>query len=141
MKFVSLEELKENAYLRGIIDELRVQNNLLLKNIDILTAENKRLDIEVKRLKSIIDKDSSNSSKPPSTDIVKKKKNNSRKKSDKSTGGQKGDAGKTLQKVDKPDHVKELISEQCKCGHQFNGSEFIVSEEKRQVFDIPEPGW
>lgn len=60
---------------------------------------------EIKRLKAIINKDSSNSSKPPSTDGFKKIPNN-REKSEKNRGGQRGHKGKTLTI---PKNLDELV--------------------------------
>jgi transposase len=50
--------------------------------------------------------DSHNSSKPPSSDPNREKK--SKKKGKKKPGGQKGHAGKTLEKVNDPDFIEVL---------------------------------
>jgi hypothetical protein len=60
--------------------------------------------VEISRLKSIINKDSSNSSKPPSSNGFKSIPN-SREKSGKSQGGQKGHPGHRL---GLPENMEEL---------------------------------
>ena len=112
--------------------QLREEISQLKKQIEILLSENMRLN-------SIISKNSSNSSKPPSTDIGKKKKNNSRKKTSRKPGGQHGHKGTCLTPVNNPDSTVVLIPVKCTCGHCFDGTENIIKDEKRQVFDIPVP--
>jgi regulator of replication initiation timing len=70
-----------------------------------LYAEISRKDEEIGRLKSIINKDSSNSSKPPSSDGYKKIPNN-RESRGKKRGGQAGHAGNTLTV---PKNLSELV--------------------------------
>lgn len=68
----------------------------LKAEIAMLKAENVKKDREISRLKSQIDKNSSNSSKPPSSDGLKKILN-SREKSERKTGGQPQHKGHTIQ--------------------------------------------
>ena len=68
----------------------------LKAEIAMLKAENVKKDREISRLKSQIDKNSSNSSKPPSSDGLKKIPN-SREKSERKTGGQPQHKGHTIQ--------------------------------------------
>ena len=64
-------------------------------------------DTEIKRLKAIINKDSSNSSKPPSTNGFNKIPNN-REKSNKKQGGQPGHKGHSL-KI--PENLDSLVDD------------------------------
>ena len=76
------------------INELNVKIENLEKENEKLTEENKILKNDNDRMKSILNKDSSNPSIPPSKDEKPKKKRvNLREKSNKKTGGQKGHKG------------------------------------------------
>ena len=92
-----------------------------------LCTEIERKDIEIKRLKSIIDKDSSNSGKPPSSDGFKKIPNN-RERSENKRGGQSGHKGNTLVV---PKNLEELVREE-KAEHTIvdltNGSAEYISK-------------
>jgi transposase len=115
------------------IDELKALIKQLLEKIGRLEAEN----AELRRRLGL---DSSNSHKAPSSDGYKKppvkpglpKEKNGR------TGGQKGHKGKTLKRVEEPDHVQIYIPVQCQCcGCQFSADEVQILQ-SRQVFDLPE---
>jgi transposase len=97
-----------------------------------------KANVEIKKLKAIISKDSSNSSKPPSTDNkLTKKSNGKNSTSKKKRGGQQGHTGRTLKMVKNPDKVVVLEVSTCSCGHSLhnvNTSKVI----KRQSFDLPE---
>jgi len=95
-----------------------------------------KLKEEVRQLK--LSKNSSNSSKPPSTDMFSPKRNQSlREKSGKTTGGQFGHKGTTLQMSDNPDDIIELNPCYCnKCGCNLENEESHF-EAKRQEIDIP----
>ena len=81
-------------------------------------------------------KNSQNSSKPPSTDHRKRTKS-LREKSGKKVGGQVGHPGRTLNFVEKPDHLVIHSSESCDfCGSSLSHSEVRASE-RRQVRDLP----
>jgi len=95
---------------------------------------------EIKRLQSIISKDSSNSSKPPSTDnkLTKESKTSNKKsKMSRKRGGQKGHKGVNLKMVSDPDYTVQLSVDKCHCGCDLSEvkSSRVV---KRQIFDIPE---
>lgn len=115
---------KDNHKLRGENSDLRrrltnLENSLeeriakavekacqpLYAKITELEAEVTTKNEEISRLKTQINKDSSNSSKPPSTDGFKKIPN-SREKTGKKSGGQKGHKGTTLTI---PENLEELI--------------------------------
>lgn len=95
-----------------------------------------KLEERVKHLESILKKDSHNSSKPPSSDKGHAPKT-FRAKSGKTSGGQPGHQGYTLQRVDNPDHiVAHKLHGRCTCGRPLNKAN-IVGQERRQVTDIP----
>ena len=106
----------------------------------IILAQSK----EISRLKELLSQKtvkttSSNSHLPPSKDLtIPVKRNQSlREKSIRPVGGQKGHKGHTLQMVDTPTQVKELVSAYCNnCGDSLDlESKQFVS--RRQLFDIP----
>jgi transposase len=104
-----------------------------------LKSSSARQEMRIAELEARLNKNSSNSSKPPSVDgYGKKSPKNNREKSGKSTGGQLGHVGKTLEKVQNPNEVVEIKApESCDCGCSL---EKIESTKKtRQVFDIPKP--
>jgi transposase len=104
-----------------------------------LESSSAKQAMKIAELEARLNKNSSNSSKPPSGDgYGKKPPKNSRKKSGKTTGGQLGHVGKTLEKVQNPNEVVEFkIQESCDCGC---GLEKIKGTKRtRQVFDIPKP--
>ena len=107
-----------------------VQENIVLK------AENSVLQARIHELEH--PKNSNNSSVPPSKDENRAKKNQSlRKKSGKTTGGQVGHKGHTLQMVENPDKVINHTPDICAgCGKSLadHESHSIV---KRQVVEIP----
>jgi transposase len=106
----------------------------LMRRIEALEAEN----AELRRRLGL---DSSNSSKPPSSDGLKKKPRvlkSLRRRTGKRSGGQKGHRGDTLRQVAEADRIVEHAAERCAhCqARLLAGSK--TSEEKRQVFDLPE---
>ena len=74
---------------------------------------------------------STNSSKPPSSDPNRKKR--SKKKTGRKPGGQKGHAGVTLKKIDKPDKIEVIKINQSELPA---GAYHQTGFETRQVFDI-----
>ena len=89
----------------------------LNSKIDNLSQENKLLQDDNARLKSIINNDSSNTSLPPSTDQKSQKPANTyngRKKTDCKNGGQKGHKGTTLTKSEVEEKIKSG-----KCSHEI----------------------
>ena len=116
------------------IKELEKENNELKLIIQLLTRE-------IEELKAKLNMNSSNSSLPPSSDRFKKKdkkQRSLRQKSEKSSGGQIGHKGSTLQKVQTPDFVVELPNDTCtNCSHDLTDIKANAIK-SRQVFDIPE---
>lgn len=110
----------------------------------ILQLENqaKEQAQKIHELEARLSKNSSNSSKPPGSDGFKKdpKTKSQRGKSGKKPGGQNGRIGKTLKQVETPDNIVIHAPDSCKnCSFSLSEIEGVCSEEKRQVFEIPEP--
>lgn len=85
---------------------------------------------------------SANSGKPPSSDSFKKpsRVNNQREKTGRKSGGQAGHEGTTLWQVATPDKVIEHFPPVCTgCGGALS-REQTTGHQKRQVFDLPQPG-
>ena len=93
---------------------------------------------EIQKLRDQLAKNSRNSGKPPSSDGLKKPRTrNLRKKTGRSSGGQKGHKGHTLEMVEQPDHVEVHRASQCPhCATDLQ-SVGQCAVERRQVFDIP----
>ena len=116
------------------IEALKEINRQLIERIRHLEAENAEL-------RRRLGMDSTNSHCPPSSDGYRKKTRQPGlpKKKEKKRGGQKGHKGKTLERVEKPDHVEVHLPRQCECcGRQFGEEEYEIIQ-SRQVFDRPEP--
>lgn len=98
------------------------------------------LEDRVKDLESQLSKNSRNSSKPPSSDGYQKPAPQSlRQASGKKPGGQFGREGKTLARVECPDHVIEHKLECCPESGAQLGDRNIVGHVSRQVFELPRP--
>jgi transposase len=100
-----------------------------------------QLEAEITELRRRLGLNSTNSNKPPSSDGYKKKTiapaipKNKRPK-----GGQKGYKGKTLERVENPDHVVLHLPQTCQCcGRTFNANDQHEVVQNRQVFDLPQP--
>ena len=116
----------EKEVILSLQEENKLLRQLLTKRDDkILQLETRTLELieqihllETKIHSLQIKKDSSNSSKPPSTDISPPKRNQSlREKSGRTSGGQFGHKGKTLQMSANPDEIVEINPNYCnKCG-------------------------
>lgn len=109
--------------------------------IDIILELREVIQKQEARIQALEDqlaKNSGNSGKPPSSDGLKKKPRSLREKGKRSSGGQKGRKGKTLEMVSNPDHVVHHVLSACPhC--QIDVSDVSVKRiEKRQVFDVPE---
>jgi len=103
-----------------------------------LEAENKKLKLEIKHLRNIVDKDSSNSSKPPSSDGFKII-HNSREKTGKKPSGQKGHKGCFRDLYNNPTEIIEHKQKYCDCGHEiqygdkFSAKQFVDVEIKANI--------
>jgi len=113
---------EEANFLKERIKALEAQVTFLLKEVERLTHK----------------KNSRNSSIPPSSDLTRKSQS-LRVKSDRSSGGQLGHSGTTLNQSQTPDIVTELKSDFCSCcGSPLTNAEYTL-ESKRQVVDIAPP--
>ncbi len=109
----------------------------LVELVLALDGQLKGLQSEVERLKAQLAKDSQNSGKPPSSDGVKKRPMSLRERGKRTSGGQKGHEGQTLEAVAEPDKVIRHEIEVCPHCEADLRDTSIVSTEKRQVFDVP----
>ena len=109
--------LKENQQkeICSLKKEIAKSEALHKKEVEVLQLENIQLKKENKRLKDIINKDSSNSSKPPSSDGFKKI-TSTREKTENKLGGQKGHKGKVPILFDHPTEIIEHKESVCTCG-------------------------
>ena len=113
------------------------------QKIKALEKENKALRERIAELERRLGLNSENSSKPPSSDGLNKRPHRTkslRSKGKRTTGGQKGHQGQTLEQVLQPDKViNHSAPSNCdQCGCEVSQSP-VVALIKRQVFDIPEP--
>jgi transposase len=105
--------------------------------IELVTTINS-LITRVGDLEAKLAKDSHNSSKPPSSDGLKRKPKSMRKAGG-LQGGQPGHPGKTLRRVENPDHVViHPIDSQCDaCGSLISSDRIALFPETRQIIDLP----
>jgi len=122
------------SLLKNMNEELLKQLNIQNQELNSLRLENQKLYTQIAELEARLNKNSKNSSKPPSTDNYKKPPN-TRQKTGRSTGGQKGHAGKTLLKVQNPDKIVDIKAQACECGCCLSGIEGKI--QTRQVFELP----
>jgi transposase len=93
-------------------------------------------------LEARLSKNSSNSSKPPGSDGLKKdpKTTSQRGNSNRKPGGQPGRIGKTLEQVESADHIVIHAPDSCiNCSLSLSEIKGVLSDETRQVFEVPEP--
>ena len=127
-------------------DKIELIYLLQEKNV-LLEEKYSRLEARFKALEAKLAKNSSNSSKPPSSDGNNpgskkgkpKKTTSSRQKSGKKPGGQEGHKGSHLEMSASPDEMVVLEVDSCAhCNHTLKNVKPQI--EKRQEFEIPEPG-
>jgi transposase len=101
-------------------------------------AHTAKLEARIAELEKRLNQNSSNSSKPPSSDGLKRKTQSLRSNENgRKPGGQPGHPGQTLLQSQAPDIIIHLPLDRCpECGVDLS-AEPLVSEEKRQVFDLP----
>ncbi len=111
----------------------------LLAKVEALESENAALWAENVSLRSRLKLNGKNSHKPPSSDGLSKKPGLPQEPPKKS-GGQLGHKGKTLEMVDKADHVVVHHATSCPCCPKvFSTADVVEVVQKRQVFDTPTP--
>lgn len=124
-------ELKE-AY--AILKEGSEQKDRRIEELEGLLI---RAVLRIEELERRLAKDSHNSSKPPSSDgLVRRMKR--RPPSGKSTGGQAGHPGHTLQQVAEPDQVVTYRPSHCAACHRELQEVPGRTTERRQVHELPE---
>ena len=95
------------------------------------------LEVRVEALENQLKKNSQNSSKPPSSDGFGKRTKSLRQPSDRSSGGQPGHPGSTLEWCADPDSVLIYPVETCtSCGSSLQRVP-VTDRELRQVHDLP----
>ena len=107
-----------------------------------LEVQVRELQSQVRELTGRLALHSGNSGKPPSSDGLGKPPapKSLRQKGKRRPGGQPGHPGRTLQPVEKPDHIRLHSLEICPCGHCQGvclRREPLLGHEKRQVFELP----
>lgn len=132
--------------INGKIDELTKQLDSALKKI--IDLENENRDLKERLALYETPKNSCNSSIPPSQDSLAVKAQKAkrlletrslRRKSGKSSGGQVGHKGTTLEMVSKPNSIIEHKPYFCtRCGNDLSAIQGSVVE-VRQLFDVPFP--
>ena len=104
-----------------------------------LAGQVRDLRARLQALQAQHDLNSRNSSKPPASDgYAKPAPNSLRVSSGRTSGGQAGHPGRTLQPVTRPDHVvpHRLTHCPCGCGGDLR-QQPVLRLERRQVFDLP----
>lgn len=97
-----------------------------------------KLEARITELEKRRNKNSSNSSKPPSSDGLKRPKSLRPQNTGRKPGGQPGHPGQTLLQSASPDLTVNVPLDTCpECGGDL-ASQPVASEEKRQVFDLPD---
>ena len=122
------------SFINIIIQNFTDQLKILLRIIE-------EQALKISDLERRLALDSSTSSKPPSSDGLCKKPTpqNLRIKSGKKSGGQQGHNGHTLEQIPDPDTLIVHTIHQCPNCQKSLDSVPILSNIKRQVFDILEP--
>lgn len=118
----------------------RSQPEVLVEIILALQERLAQLEQRVKEMEAQLARNSQNSNQPPSSDGLGKPGPKSlRTSSGRKPGGQPGHPGRTLQRVEPPDHIQIHRLEVCpQCRGRGLGREPVLDYEPRQVFDLPE---
>lgn len=125
----------ENARLQAENEQLRCEHEVLRQQLSVALQMLEQLQQRVQELEAQVKQDSHNSHWPSSRDKGRTK--SLRQPSGKKPGGQAGHEGRTLKLVSEPAQVVVHRAAQCEqCGQSLAG-EGAVSEERRQVFDLP----
>lgn len=111
----------------------------LLARLDEQQTQITRLSARAKALEDQRAQNSRNSSKPPSSDQTKPAPKSLRARSGRKPGGQPGHRGDTLKMVESPDRIE--VHAPAQCSHCAWSLEQVAAhhQQRRQVFDVPEP--
>lgn len=105
--------------------------------VTALVARLSSVEARLEKLENQQKKTSRNSSKPPSGDGFGKRTKSLRKKSERSSGGQKGHRGSTLDWHEQVDEVvTRPVTECSECGASLS-SVSVVNYDRRQVHELP----
>ena len=101
-----------------------------------------QLQEQLQALKDLLAQNSHNSSRPPASDRVpsakdKPKPKSLRRRGRRKSGGQPGHPGRTLRRVEHPEHLIPHQLDRCACGRDLRRQPHL-GHERRQVFDLPE---
>jgi transposase len=124
------------------VHHLRAENQALREQLAQRDEVIRQLLQRVQALEERVSKDSHNSSLPPSSDRFarQKKARSLRKSSGKTTGGQQGHPGTTLEMSTTPDEVIALLPvSQCEQCQRDLRAIAATHLERRQVVDVPLP--
>jgi transposase len=133
--------LKPSSRLSISRDEIRAiyaqGEDAVIELVESLVARINALEERVEALENQQSKNSRNSSKPPSGDGFAKKTKSLRQKSNRSSGGQPGHPGSTLEWSAEPDHIETHPVTVCQgCGVPLQDHP-AEDWQVRQVYDIP----
>lgn len=117
------------------------KDEIIAKQGEQIAAQGKLLQaalLRIAELEAQLKMNSSTSGQPPSSDGLKKKPAFPRIKGGR-RGGKPGHQGNTLKMVDRPDkhRVYGPRKRKCLCGCELSGVRAKLTDEKRQVFDLP----
>jgi transposase len=140
---------EKDSDIEEVVRRVILHNIELSKLVSSLEAEKASLEVENAALRKQLSrferpvKDSHNSSIPPSAESLKaqviRRTRSLRKPGGRSSGGQPGHQGSTIQMRETPDTVEKHVPEYCsRCGLSLTGFPEKVSE-VRQSIDIPLP--
>ena len=105
--------------------------------VSALVARLAEVEARLEKVENQQKKNSRNSSKPPSGDGFGKRTKSLRKRSERSSGGQKGHPGSTLNWREQVDEVvTHVVDECCECGTSLS-SVSAIDHERRQVHELP----
>lgn len=125
---ISRDEIRE-IYAQG--------EEAVITLVESLVERINGLEARVEALENQLKKNSHNSSKPPSSDGFGKRTKSLREKSDRSSGGQPGHPGSTLDWCEHPDSVLIYPVKACSgCGLSLKNIP-LKDRELRQVHDLP----
>jgi transposase len=113
------------------LDQLREQNEVLVKENKLLREANSKLIQEINELKEKLGLNSTNSSLPPSRDLYAIKRKD-KAKSDRKPGGQPGHPGYSYQLLP-PDEVIDCLAQHCHCGHKLEKTDKFIQDQKIEI--------